>query len=182
MSETKTVLVAPHKKISRDVTNDDLAKVKGLADHMMILAYGLIRDRIFGKVYAIAHPQIDADDPMRFFWLNSDEPLVKENDLFGLGTNIIINPIITRQSQPSCIKSEGCLTFPGRSSINVYRSQKLELTYQVIGESGELESRTAKLSGLGAQILQHEIDHFNARYVYADAFDYLEKKEDKPKK
>lgn len=71
----------------------------------------------------------------------------------------IINPEITN-SVGSCIKEEGCLSFPGVYE-KVEAPEKITLTYQT--ETGE--KKTEDIEGFFARIVCHETDHLFGRMI-----------------
>lgn len=73
-------------------------------------------------------------------------------------TKVMINPRITRRSLHKTKKKEGCLSYPGAFNT-IKRSE--EITVKYIDEWWI--SRTEKLVGLNARIVQHEIDHLNGK-------------------
>ncbi len=140
------MIVQPHKKISREVTEADMPRV--ITDIMEMTKI------IIGSptCIALAHPQVDDEDPLRLYVTKSGE--------------FIINPIVTRHAN-YCIPSiEGCMTFPGREHIKKERWRLMEISYQTIME-GILTARIEKtLVGFPAIVAQHEIDHLNGIYCY----------------
>lgn len=71
----------------------------------------------------------------------------------GKNLTVFINPIIL--SKKGMIKSaEGCLSFPGKSSV-VQRAKEIEV--QALNEAGQ--QFTINASGLLSIIIQHENDH-----------------------
>lgn len=143
-------LVSPHSKTSREVTDADVPKLDALA--LVMHALCLTPHGCHDGGYAVAHSQIDDQDPMRFF-------VTKELE-------VIVNPRVTGSTKVPCQKREGCLTFPDRQGTVVPRFNKLTVEYWKFKE-GRLEGPiTEDLKGLRAQIFQHEIDHMNAKYIF----------------
>lgn len=106
--------------------------------------------------YAIAHSQVNSSDPLRFFVTREE---------------IIVNPKIIRHTNYKHRKTEGCMSFPFTESLApTQRYNKMTVEYQTVEErGGEMhlsEIKTRELHGLEAQIWQHEIDHFNCKYIY----------------
>jgi len=102
---------------------------------------------------AIAHPQIDDKDPLRFFVTSEGQ--------------IIINPMITRHTGHKRPCKEGCLTFYFHPPEFVGRYYKCEVSYRTITDKEELsEIKHKKIKGLEAQMYQHEINHLDCQYVY----------------
>ena len=105
---------------------------------------------------ALAHCQITNRDPLRFFVTNGGE--------------VIINPVITNHTRHTSKKKEACLSYPNKETIQKDRYNKIEIEYQDLehDESGFKISdiKEKSLSGVEAQVYQHEIDHFNAVYCF----------------
>ena len=104
--------------------------------------------------FAIAHPQIDKKDPLRFF-VTRDEA-------------IIINPVIINHTKHSVDRAEGCLSYPDKRAIKIQRFNKITIEYATISRDGfSLTPRiTENLSGVWAQAYQHELCHLNGKYIY----------------
>lgn len=137
-------VIQPHKNKSRPVTQADIARVLEDAKGMQTYVKGIC--------VALAHPQIESVDPLRFFVTQNGE--------------IIINPIITRHSGYTVDSVEGCMTYPDNAPITKQRWRRVEVEYQTIiaGELSEVLENDFK--GLQAAIFQHEIDHLDATYCY----------------
>lgn len=152
--------VPPHRKISRTVTEADIDRVIKDGEVMLILCS--IPRGMYGNISAIAHPQIDDNDPLRFFVLSS-----------GM---IIINPIVVNHTKTPVFKSEGCCTYPEEPmNESVMRYHKIQVSHQTLikdGKDGKIklsEPKTVDLSGNVAQVFLHETDHLNAIYIYDEA-------------
>jgi peptide deformylase len=109
--------------------------------------------------YSMAHPQIESDDPMRFYVTNDRK--------------IIINPVITKHSNYLVDSKEACMTFPKKDRIIVSRWQKLELSFQTIMVDSKDSTKfklssviMESLSGQDSFVAQHEIDHLDGIYIY----------------
>ena len=136
----------PHNKISRPVTDADIARVLSEAK----LMHGYVTD----KCVALAHCQVDDTDPLCFFVTR--------------GGKIIINPKIVRHSGYTVDSVEGCMTYPDNAPITKQRWRKIEVEYQTIhdGKLTEVMANNDDIKGLNAFIFQHEIDHFDGKYCY----------------
>lgn len=64
----------------------------------------------------------------------------------------MLNPKLTKKSGPYQV-SEGCLSLPGERQTTRYRN----ITVAYDGKDGKRQS--LQLTGLAAQIVQHELDH-----------------------
>lgn len=152
--------VAPHKKVSREVTDADIERVMKEGETMLILCS--IPRGIYGNIAAIAHPQIDDVDPLRFFVL--------------VNGMLIVNPQVLNHTNVPVFKTEGCLSFPEEPMKQlVPRYHKITVSYQTlirkqsaedVGEIVLSSPQIVDLKGAEAQVFCHEIDHLNAVYIY----------------
>lgn len=107
----------------------------------------------YRSAYAMAHPQIDSEDPLAFF--------VDRN------AQVIINPLIITHTEAPIFKREGCMSFQNEKPALVGRYNKITVAYQTITPEGTLSKDLEwDLKGVEAQFWQHEIDHLNAKYIY----------------
>lgn len=153
--------VVGHNVKSRWVTSVDISKV--LVDAKDLLALISLPRGRHSSVAALAHPQIDDKDPLRFFVLPN-----------GM---IIINPIITNHTKYYVLKDEGCMSFSDKDIKNVNRFHKITVTYQTLVENEDPEKEpilskieTEELSGRPAQVFQHECGHLNGCNIYDDTY------------
>jgi peptide deformylase len=148
-------LVGPHGVKSREVEEKDIERVINESHIMLNLCFCKIGMYPGGE--AVAHSQINKEDPLRFFVLNNG--------------NIIINPVISRHTNSKVTSKEGCLDFPNRLMIDVDRYWKIEIDYktfdEVDGKTVMVDMHTG-LKGKEAFICQHELDHFEGRFIYRD--------------
>ncbi len=143
--------VKPHKKISREVTDSDIEKV--VKDSHIMYNLCFTQNGPYRGGFAIAHPQIDEKDPLRFF--------------VTAGKEIIINPTIVRHIKYLDSREEGCMSYPEEKMIEVQRWRKGEIEYQTLTEDGKLsEKMKTEVKNIDAQVYQHEIDHLNGKYIY----------------
>jgi len=143
--------VDPHKKISVEVKEKDLPIIIKDTKLMYILCF--IQRGLYPGALAIAHQQINKKNPLRFFVTNEKK--------------IIINPVIIRHTNTTIDSKEGCMSFPDNSQIIVQRYNKCEIEYQTISDDKKLLiNKKCSLSGLTAKIYQHEIDHFDCKYIF----------------
>jgi len=144
-------LVKPHNKVSRDVTQDDVARLSEDGKILFNLCYTQVG--LYPGAYAMHHSQIDDQDPLNYFVTANRE--------------IIINPKIIRHTKTPVDSKEGCMTFGDKEMITVPRYHKIEVEYRTITDDGKLtEIDTLKLSGRDAFVFQHEIEHGLGKYIY----------------
>lgn len=144
-------LVPPHSTKSRIVLDKDIERV--LTDAPVMRAICTVPHGIYREGFAVAHSQVEENDPLRFFVLKD-------------GT-VIINPVITRHSSSFYVKKEGCLSFPKNILTTTSRWYKCEVAFYTYTVDKTLSERhTRSVKGLEAQIWQHEIDHMNGIYIY----------------
>ena len=146
--------VDPHTKVSRDVTNDDIETVTKDAHVLYNLCY--TQRGPYPGGFAMAHPQINDKDPLRFFVTQDKE--------------IVINPVITRHTRHTVSGLEGCMSHPDKLMIEVDRWNKCEVEYYTLSQDGEAlklgDKRKESLKGKRARIFQHEIEHFTNKSIY----------------
>lgn len=147
----KDYYVQPHDKVSREVVETDLPILLRDAEILYNLCF-----MSFGAqtgALAVAHPQIDEEDPMRFFVTQVGE--------------VVINPEIINHTGHTVDSEEGCLSFPWNPWTIVQRWNKCVVKYQTIAEDNTLtEFKEVNLSGKMAKVFQHEIDHLDGKYIY----------------
>jgi peptide deformylase len=149
-------LVSPHKKVSREVTEKDIAKI--VADSQVMHALCFAPTGLYRGAYAIHHSQIDDKEPLSFF-VTWDK-------------KIVINPKIVRHTNQLVDSKEACMTFPTREQIIVPRWHKLEVEYVTVmldpdSKNFKLSSPIQEsLSGHTAFEWQHESDHGQGFYIY----------------
>jgi peptide deformylase len=157
-------IIAPHKNVSRLVKPDEAMLVFKESEKIFPLLDTPIG--LYRNFYAIAHPQIEADRPLRFFVVNPNAM-----EFLGYRSVVIVNPVIERHTNQEVDSEEGCATFSKRPPAKVKRWNKCEDAFSprvfdenkvpMIGARIHL-----KLNGKVAKIFQHEIDHLDAKYIY----------------
>ena len=150
-------MVNPHSKVSREVLESDIERVVKEASVLYNLCF--MKNGLATGTRAMAHAQICDDDPLRFF-------VTANRDL-------IINPIVTKNTKTTVDSKEGCASFADRLPITVQRSNKIEVSFITLMVDTDNKDKFKfssilidKLSGLEAKIWAHEIDHLFARYIY----------------
>lgn len=149
--------VDPHNKVSREVKERDLERVKKDAQDMFNLCF-IGRGR-YQSGFAVAHSQINKKDPLRFF--------------VDINANVIINPVILNHTKTTVDSEEACLSFPEKGKIIVQRYNRLEVEFTYLDDKGKMYDESGKeyrqritIGGKEARIWQHEVDHLNAKYIY----------------
>ena len=69
---------------------------------------------------------------------------------------VLVNPVVRESSDELCTDDEGCLSLQG---VTVPVERRLHLTVEAVDENGKEVSY--ELEGLGARVLQHELDHLD---------------------
>jgi peptide deformylase len=138
------------KKVSRPVENFET----DVLPYIDIMAQ-MCRRKVGNKTgLAIAHCQIEfgQDDPLTFYVLANGDA--------------IINPKIIKVSEKSLVLSrEGCLSFPDKKDVLVKRYSRIKASYGIY-TNGKLLYKSKWLEDRAAFVMQHEIDHFNLKYIY----------------
>ena len=142
-------IVDPHYVDSKEATKSDIPRIKKDAKLMYDLCFE--PHGLYPGGMAVAHPQITKKKPLRFF-------VTKEN-------KIIVNPVITRHTKTTVDSPEGCLSFADKPQNMVQRWYKCVVEYYLL-EDGELIKQIENVKGTTAFVFQHEIDHFDSKYVW----------------
>jgi len=144
------MIINPHKNISREVNDLDIEIIKKIAPAMIDFCKNPKGN--FKEILALAHCQVEEEEPLRFFVTNEDE--------------IIINPEIIRHTKTTVKSEEGCVSFPNTKPVIVERWNKCEVIYQTIENNKLSEFKKENLSGQKAKMYQHEIQHFAGQNIY----------------
>jgi peptide deformylase len=87
--------------------------------------------------------------------------VLAERERKPVAFQVIINPVLTLESEPEIEFFEGCLSLPGFVAL-VPRARKVKVEYL----DAQGKPKVIRASGWHARILQHEIDHLNgALYI-----------------
>ena len=159
-----TSIVTPHDKVSRLVTEADLPRVFRESEEI----YKLLNTQIgiHNRFYAIAHPQIDDQDPLRFFVVNN-----QMFEFHNWPSIVIVNPVILRHTGSFINSEEGCASFSLLPSTIVDRWNKCEVEFSPLEFDENQKPRLGKrvvrnCHAKVAKVFQHEIDHLDAKYIY----------------
>lgn len=156
--------VPPHNKPGRRVKEEDLERL--LKDARIMHEMCMVGRADYTTAFAIAHTQINSEDPLRFFVTMQGE--------------IWINPIIVDKGHEINQVQEGCMSYPAEPMKPVIRFKKITVKYRTLGqktnaETGEALAEpyltneiTKELDGQLAQIVQHECQHLNGSDIYMD--------------
>lgn len=142
-------IIPPHDKVSRDVEEKDLKLVAKHAKDMHKLC-NQKHGRYPGGL-AVAHCQIEKDDPLRFF--------------VTMAGGIVVNPVILARQKYPTMSKEGCLSYPDEPEVHVPRAKQITIEFYNL-VNGELVKRKDTINGINAYVFQHEIDHFDGKYVF----------------
>lgn len=147
MTKEDIVIVAPHRKVSRPVTEADRERVEEVGEAMrrwMLSRYSCV---------GLAHPQVESEDPMAFF-VALEEPL-----------RIICNPRIITASAIYKDSQEGCMSYPDKAHTWRKRHACITVEYEVF-KGKRLVKKQKLVTGFLAKVYQHEMDHLNGKYCY----------------
>lgn len=78
----------------------------------------------------------------------------------GLQPTLMYNPKIVSVSSAKQMKTEGCLSHPGKS-FNVWRYDSIKVAYQ----DQSFKKKVKTYQGFTAEVIQHEMDHLTGRLV-----------------
>lgn len=163
-------VVPPHNVLSVEVKLDEAQFIYEEANKMLPLMSKRIG--FYNKHLAVSHPQINDKRPLRFFLINPAAEEFKDWKDF-----IIINPVMIRHTNNTVDSKEGCMSYSDMPMRTVQRYNKCEFEYSTLlfkepgNEKDPLpyisERRIANLNGIKSKVFQHELDHLNAKYIYA---------------
>jgi peptide deformylase len=120
----------------------------------------------YSTAYAIAHSQINDEDPLRFFVTVKGE--------------IYINPVIVSNHHELNQVQEGCMSYPEEPMKTVVRFKKITAKYRTVAhkvnsQTGEevaepylTKEIVSDFDGMMSHILQHECQHLNGWDIYSD--------------
>ena len=137
------------RKVSRDVTPEDypyLQKIRKEWQELCFQPIGRVRSAL-----AIAHVQIEANDPIRAF--------------MRVDGTLFINPKIVDVEDPTT-HLEGCMTWPYRDFKKVKRYGRVFVEGIRLSQKGKAVGFMEWFDGKEAFIFQHEIGHFNLNTLY----------------
>lgn len=142
------MIIKPNHKKSQLVT---LYSEELLAD--IALMRQMLKDQNFEnnqKGFAIAHCQV-SENPLTLFVV---EKSIMKND-------VIVNPELIGAGG-RYMATEGCLSFPNLPMTKVRRYKEMVVRYET--PDGQQIQET--LTGVKAQIFQHEMEHFEGTNIY----------------
>jgi peptide deformylase len=159
--------VKPHNKKSRKVTEEDLDRV--LEDAPIMHEMCLVGRGDYTTAYAIAHPQINDEDPLAFYVTFEGQ--------------IVINPHIINHTRHFVDKREGCMSYPEEPMKTVLRYNKVTARYQTVVTNVEKDEKgedktvyklspdvETKYEGAEAQVVQHECSHLLGHNIYDEGY------------
>jgi peptide deformylase len=101
--------------------------------------------------FAIAHCQVEKENPLTFYVMKSGDA--------------IINPkIISVSDKTLMLHLEGCMSLKIAPEYKVKRYRKIKVEYTLLDGAG-VHPVNKNISDMYAFIMQHEIDHFNLKYI-----------------
>ena len=132
------VITAPDERLNTVCTEVDPS-----SPNIATLAEGMVETMIRHNGRGLAAPQVGYLS--RLFCMK-----------YGSGVLIMCNPRIVRRGKDVTAGEEGCLSIPGRKAM-VDRHKIITVEWVDLGGG----ARSAKMRGLDARCVQHEIDHLD---------------------
>ena len=144
------MLVVPHEEITKKSKPvvDMIIQVEPLMKMMACLCNQ--KDTDGRTAYALAHCQVDRENPLTFFVMNNGDAIVNPKIIEGKGM---------------VWSEEGCMSFLHKPSVKVQRFKRIKVEYWLINNK-ETRFVHKTIEGRFAMIIQHEIDHFNLKTIY----------------
>lgn len=133
------------RTIAKPIKTSELASLRLLGESMVKYV-----KNPKNKGIGLAAPQIGVSKRMIVVWL----PKTREDETYPVV--LMINPTILSLWREVDVDEEGCLSLPGIVG-NVQRSTSIEVEWYDI--KGIKMKKT--ISGFGARVIQHEVDHIN---------------------
>jgi len=150
-------IVNPHRVLSLPV--ESFGQIKNEVDEVL----GIVNSKFDGlhtNCFGLHAAQI-SNRPYNYFVLS-------DTGKKYFSARVIINPkIIERDKSTKYQVKEGCMSYPFRPYTKLTRYGTIMAEYQtksLIGNS--LKTHKKELSGLAAEIFQHETDHAKGIYIY----------------
>ena len=114
---------------------------------------------------AVAQPQV-SNKPLRYFVIN---PKWKEI-IKVFGGEIIVNPrLLSKDRSTRIMFKEGCLSYPFRPVKKTKRFRQIEVTYDIIDNTGKISNiKTKTLEEMPAIMFQHELQHLNGKSIWVN--------------
>lgn len=114
---------------------------------------------------AVALAAIQINVPLRILIMRKDPEQPSSKEFL-----VIINPIISEQSESTLYQHEGCLSVPDRYA-KLDRPKSLVVT----GLSLDGKKIKKRLRGFTARVIRHEVDHMDGK-LFVDYLDDTDKK------
>lgn len=140
------IIIAPDSRLSAMCT-----EVKPNTPHVRRLAVDLVDTMYAKRGQGLAAPQVG--ETLRMFCMR-----------YGDNAIVMCNPRITRRGKDVVKDDEGCLSIPYQ---RVFVDRHKIITVQWRAPDGTTHS--AKMRGLDARCVQHEIDHLDGKLIIAVA-------------
>ena len=153
LSQTQGLQIVVPQKESRSVKFSDLWRVFLDSTRIKIAMLSPFPGR-YERAASISHCQIERNDPLRFFVVDSRFGWYFGNRIFRIRT--IINPKILSTAGLKLKTREGCMSFPHERLLTLHRHQIVEMEYWTF-----LGKKRRKFYEFRAAMCQHEIDHMN---------------------
>ena len=139
------------KKKSTPVTDIDIQVTPFLVYKMA----GLCKKQIgrYAGGLAIAHCQVEKNNPLTFFVLACGDAIVNPEIIKGTAATMSL---------------EGCMSLSDKPEYRVRRFNRIKVKYTLLSKNKntiEIKIVEKWIKDKTAYIFQHEIDHFNLKYV-----------------
>ena len=138
------------EKLSQPVENVK-EQVFPYIDQMVGLCSRKIGVHVDGAI-ALAHCQIEKENPLTFFVFETGE--------------VIVNPVILDfDVESKFTHMEGCLSLAFRRGRKVPRFNRIKVAFIRIFDRKVVKEKGEWVEGIRACVFQHEMDHFENKYI-----------------
>lgn len=145
-------------KPSRPVRFTDLPKVLWDSLRIKIAMLSTFPGK-YPRAASISHCQIEANDPLRFFVVDSNFSWQFGNRLWPI--RIIMNPQIVWRGSVMAHSREGCMSYPFTNTVKIRRNETVLVRYWTF-----FGPRTKQFYLFRAYMVQHELDHMSNTNIY----------------
>jgi peptide deformylase len=139
---------------SNSITIFEKERIKQVCD----LLLGTLR--LYDIGYAISAPQLGIYE--RIILIDVVNPYIVRGKLEEAASKAIfmLNPIIIKESKDTGVLKESCLSFP-KEERDIVRPNKIVVKYQ----NTQGIYKQARLAGIEARCVYHEIDHLDGKLI-----------------
>ena len=150
------IVLPPHHKKAERVKNWWQIFITAIKMSRMIDAGNF--QGTWKEAAALSHAQV-AEKPLSFFVINKKLKRLFRNH------RVIINARIASANNPVKFE-EACMSYPNHRMVQTSRYDQITVVFQVPTWYGGLKTMSMGMNGIGAYVVQHEVDHALGVHIY----------------